>query len=198
MGAIAARLAAIALLVLAFGCGDRPRGTGHRAHQTSSEFARVQVARAELAVARERSDQARAEAQGGKADADAVRRAQSEFGAAHERYQKVLAAFLTVALNERPASPETLEALGLYADAAVSNARILLDRGGDANRAIAGLEGAERLFRALGVPVPHDLAATLERARRVQASPPTATPTMPARDTASGGPRQRRSARSRR
>ena len=197
MGEIPARLAAVALLILALGCGDRPRGTGPRA-QTSSEFARVQIARAELAAAREALDRARAEAQGGKVDAGAVRRAESDFRTAYERYQKVLAGFLTVALNESPPGPETLEALGLYADAAVSNARILLDRGGDANRAIAGLEGAERLFRALGEPVPQDLAATLERARQTRANPPTATATGPARDEPSGGARQHRPARSRR
>jgi len=190
MGEIPARVVAVALLVLAPGCGERPRA------QTSSEFARVQVARTQLAAARATLDRARDEAQG--EEADAVRRAQSEFGAAYERYQKVLAGFLTVALNESPASPETLEALGLYADAAVSNARILLDRGGDANRAVTVLEGAERLFRALDVPVPRDLVATLERARQIQAGPPAATPTVPAAGGPSRGARQQRPARSRR
>lgn len=190
MGEMPARVVAVALLVLTLGCGDRPGA------QTSSEFARVHVARAELAAARATLDRARAEAQGEKADA--VRRAQLDFSAAYERYQKVLAGFLTVALNESPANPETLEALGLYADAAVSNARILLDRGGDANRAVTVLEGAERLFRALDVSVPRDLTATLERARRVQASPPAATPTVPAASGPSQGARQQRPARSRR
>jgi hypothetical protein len=156
----------------------------------------VQDARAELAAASKALDRARAEARVGRTDAGAVRRAQSEFGTAYAKYQKVLAGFLTVGLNERPASPETLEALGLYADAAVSHARILLDRAGDANRAIVTLEGAERLFRAVGVPVPNDLAATLERARRIQASPPSASPTVPAADAASGGAHHRRPARS--
>jgi hypothetical protein len=197
MGPNASCLAAAALLVLAFGCGDQARGTGQRA-QPSTEFARVQVARAELAAARETLDRAQAGPRGASADADALRRAQSAYGAAYERYQKVLAAYLTVALNERPANPETLEALGLYADAAVSNARVLLDRGGDASRALEVLEGAERPFRAMGVPVPRDLAATLELARRVQANPPTATPAPRPRDAAAASRRQRRPARSRR
>ena len=190
MGEMPARIAAAVVLVLALGCGDRPRAV------TSSEFARVQAARAEFAAARATLDSTRAETQGG--DADAVRRARSEFGAAYERYQKILAGFLTVAVNESPASPETVEALGLYADAAVSNARILLDRGGDANRAVTTLEDAERLFRALDVPAPHDLATTLKRARRVQASPPAPTPTAPAAKGPLAGARQQRTARSRR
>jgi len=197
MGPTASRLAAVALLVLAFGCGDQARGTGQRA-QPSTEFARVRVARAEFVSAREVLDHTQAEARGGSADADALRRAQSAFDAAYERYQKVLAAFLTVALNERPTNPETLEALGLYADAAVSNARVLLDRGGDASRALEVLEGAERPFRALGLAVPHNLAATLELTRRVLASPPTATPAPRPRDAAAASRRQRWPARSRR
>jgi hypothetical protein len=188
MGGKPARIAAAVVLVFALGCGDRPRAV------TSSEFARVQAARAEFAAAREALDRTRAEAQGGQADA--VRRARSEFSAAYEKYQRVLAGFLTVAVNESPATPETVEALGLYADAAVSNARILLDRGGDADRAVATLEDTERLFRALDVPVPHDLSTTLERARRAQASPPAATPTAPAGRGPLAGARRQRPARS--
>ena len=195
MGPTASRLAAAALLVLAFGCGGQSPGTA-RQGQPSAEFARVRVARAEFVSAREVLDHAQAEAAGGSADADALRRARSAFDATYERYQKVLAAFLTVALNERPANPETLEALGLYADAAVSNARVLLDRGGDASRALEVLEGAERPFRALGLAVPHDLAAMLELARRVQASPPTASPAPRPRDAAAVSRRKGRPARS--
>jgi len=65
-----------------------------------------------------------------------------------------------------------------------------------ARRAV--LEGAERLFRALDVPVPRDLVATLERARQIQAGPPAATPTVPAAGGPSRGARQQRPARSRR
>ena len=195
-GVTTRHLAVASVLVLAFGCGGQTRGTGHSS-QAIAEFARVRAARAEFVAVREALDRVRVEAREGSANAEAVRRAQSAFNAAYTRDQKVLAAFLTVALNERPTSPETLEALGFYADGAVSNARLLLDRGGDASRAIEILEGAERPFRALGVPLPHDLAVTLVEARRAQGSPPTATPTPP-REPASLARPRRRTARSHR
>lgn len=195
-GATTRHLAVASVLVLAFGCGGQTRGTGHRS-QAIAEFARVRAARAEFVAGREALDRVQAEAREGSADAEAVRRAQSAFNAAYTRDQKVLAAFLTVALNERPGTPETCEALGLYAGAAVANARIRLDRGGDARRAVEVLEDADRLFRALNLPVPNDLATTLVEARRAQGSPPTATPTPP-RESASLARPHRRTARSRR
>jgi hypothetical protein len=187
-------LAVASVLVLALGCGRQTRRTGYGS-QAIAGFARVKAARAEGVAAREALDRIRAEAREGRADA--VRRAQSAFNAAYTREQKVLAAFLTVVLNEAPGTPETREALGLYADAAVANARILLDRGGEARRAVEVLEGADRLFRALNLPVPSDLAATLVEARRAQGSPPTATPTPP-RESAPLPRPHRRTARSRR
>jgi len=195
-GATTRHLAVASVLVLAFGCGGQPRGTGHGS-QAIAEFARVRAARADFVAAREALDRVQAEAWEGSADAEAVRRAQSAFNAAYTRDQKVLATFLTVALNERPGEPETREALGLYADAAVANARIILDRGGEARRAVEVLEDADRLLRALNLPVPNDLAATLVEARRAQGSPPTATPTPP-RESASLAHPHRRTARSRR
>jgi hypothetical protein len=193
-GATNRHLAVASVLVLTLGCGGQTRGTGHGS-QAIAEFARVRAARAEFVAAREALDRVQAEAREGSADAEAIRRAQSAFNAAYTREQKVLAAFLTVALNDRPRTPETREALGLYADAAVANARILLDRGGDARRAAEVLEDAGRLFRTLNLPVPNDLAATLVEARRAQGSPPTATPTPPAESTSRAGP-HRRTARS--
>jgi hypothetical protein len=195
-GATTRHLAAASVLVLAFGCGGQSRGTGHGS-QAIAEFARVRAARAEFVAAREALDHVQAEARGGRANAEAVRRAQSAFNAAYARDQKVLGAFLTVALNERPREPETREALGLYADATVVNARILLDWGGDVGHAVGLLEGAEHLFRALNLPVPNDLAATLVEARRAQGSPPTATPTPPRESAPLARPR-RRTARPRR
>ncbi len=195
-GAATRHLAVASVLALAFGCGGQTPGTGHGSHE-NVDFARVRAAGAELVAAREALVRVQAEAQAGSADAEAVRRAQVAFNQAYITDQKALAAFLTVALNERPLRPEAREALGLYADAAVANARILLDRGGDVGRAVGLLEGAERLFRALNLPVPGDLAATLLEARRVQGSPPTATPTPP-REAPSGARRHRRTTRSHR
>jgi hypothetical protein len=189
-------LAVASVLVLALGCGGQTPGTGHGS-QAIAEFARVRAARAEFVAAREALDRVQAEAREGRADAEAVRRAQSAFNAAYTRDQKALAAFLTVALNERPGTPETREALGLYAEAAVANARLLLVRDGNARRAAEVLHDADRLFRALNLPVPNDLAAALVEARRAQASPSTATPTPP-RASASLARPHRRTAGSRR
>jgi hypothetical protein len=195
-GVTSRHLAVASVLALAFGCGGQTHANGHGS-QATAEFGRVRAARAEFVAASEALDRVQAEAREGRVDAEAVRRAQSTFTVAYTRDQKVLAAFLTVALNERPGEPETREALGLYADAAVANARIVLDRGGDARRALEVLEDADHLFRALNLPVPNELAATLGKARRAQGSPPTATPTPP-RESASLARPYRRTARSRR
>lgn len=195
-GVAICHLAVASFLVLACGCGGQTPGAG-QGPQENAEFGRVRAARAEFVAAREALDRVQAEAKAGSADAETVRRAQSAFNQAYVRDQKVLAAFLTVALNEGSSKPETREALGFYADAAVTNARILLDRGGDAGRAVGLLEGAERLFRALNLPVPGDLATTLLEARRVQGSPPAATPT-PTREAPSVARPHRRSVRSHR
>lgn len=195
-GVTTRHLAVASVLVLAFGCGGQTRATG-RASRAIADFARVRAARAEFVAARGALDRVQAQALEGSADAEAVRRAQSAFNAAYTKAQKALAAFLTVALNERPGAPETREALGLYADAAVANARILLDRGGEARRAVELLQDADRLFRVLNLPVPNDLAAALVEARRAQGSPPTATPTPP-RESAPLARPHRRTARSHR
>ena len=196
MGSTTRHLTVGSALALAFACGGQTRGTGYGS-QANAELARVRAARAEFVAARQALDRVQAEAREGSVDAEAIRRAQSAFDAAYTRDQKVLAVFLTVALNQRPRAPETREALGLYADAAVANARILLDRGGQARRAAEVLEDADRLFRALNLPVPNDLAAALAEARRAQASSPTATPTPP-RESASLARPHRRIGRSHR
>jgi hypothetical protein len=176
MASIACRLALVAALALALACGNGARGVARRS-AASAEFAAVKAARSELLAARDALERSQAEARSVGADTDALRLARSAYDAAHTREQRVLAAFLTVALNERPSDPETREALGFYADGAVANARVILERGGDARRALETLESAERPFRALGLSVPNDLAATIQQARRLQANPPTTTPT---------------------
>jgi hypothetical protein len=195
-GATTRHLAVASMLVLALGCGGQTHGTGHGS-QASAGFASVRAARAELLAAREALGRVEAEARDGRADALALRSGRSAFDAAYARDQHVLATFLTVALNERPGAPETREALGFYADAAVANARILLDRGGEARRAVEVLEDTDRLFRALNLPIPNDLGEALVGARRAQATPPTATPTPP-RESASLARPHRRTARSHR
>ena len=176
IGTTARGLAGAGALVLGLSCGG-PTGTG-TAGGPSAEFARVKAARADLVAARQALARVQAAAQGDPTEGQDLQRAQSAFDAAYARDQRVLAAFLTVALNQRPDSQETRDALALYADGAVENARIILARGGEAGRAIEALEGAERPFRILGLPVPNELAETLEQARRAQSSSPPPTPTV--------------------
>jgi len=167
-------------------CGPQP--SDRRAREFKVQFARVRSARAELVAAREALNSSRAGGGGAAADAGALRQAQDAFEAAYTRDQKLLAAFLNVALNESSGSPETREALALYTASAVENARYFLDRAGDGRRAVEVLEAAERCYRALGLPVPADLAATLARARRFQATPPAPSP-KPASPPAPRSPR---------
>jgi hypothetical protein len=183
------RAALLALLAGALACGDRPSARGQAA---DSDFALVKAARSDFLAASEVLSRARVEGRSGSVGADALSRAQAAYDAAYAKDQKILAAFLTVALNERPFDPQTLEALGFYADAAAANARVILARSGDGQRALQSLEGAERPYRALSLPLPQDLEAAIQEARRARVNPPTPVPTeRPAtrRHRRSGSPR---------
>lgn len=185
MRLILGHLAVAGTLVFAC-CGPQP-GDG-RTQEFKGQFARVRSARAELVAAREALDRARAGTRGAAPDAGALRKAQAAFEAAYTRDQKLLAAFLNVALNERSDSPQTREALALYTESAVENARYFLGRAGDGRRALEVLEAAERCYRALGLPIPADLATTLTQARRFRATQPAPSPKAASRPT----PRSRR------
>jgi hypothetical protein len=191
------RLAAATLLLLAVGCSGDNRNGGSRS-EARAAFAVVQAAHSDLITARAVLGRCEAAGSPGGTDTGALQQARSAYDAAYQREQKVLAAFLTVALNERPSEAETREALGFYADAAVDNARIILERSGDAHRALETLETAAHPFRTLGIPLPTDLAATIEEARRVQSSPPTATPTPSPHPPAQSRRRPSRGGRARR
>ncbi len=173
------------MLVLAVACGSRSEPASAR-FDAAAEFAKVAVVHAKFASARERLESAQAPVPSGSPGGAALaREAAAAYDAAFTRDQLALAAFLNQALNLAPDRPETREALGLYAEAAVANARYLLDRGGDVRQALEPLIAAERAYSTLGVPVPAHLAATLAEARRPPA--PTATPTA-----AAPAPRPRR------
>jgi len=169
-------LAVPGLLALTISCGDTASREG-RTTQARSEFARVKAARAELVAARQALDRARHASDTTSSGQDALRRAQEAYDAAFMRDQKTLSAFLNVALNDRPDSPETREALALYARSAVEGARYLLREAEDGRPAVQVLEPVERSYRVLGLDVPGDLATTLAEARRFQGKPPTPPPT---------------------
>jgi hypothetical protein len=168
------------MLVLAAACGGRPEPASAR-FDAAAEFAKVKAAHAQFASARDRLERAQSQASsrsGSPGEVALVREAAAAYDTAFARDQLVLAAFLNQALNLAPERPETREALALYAEAAVANARFLLDRGGDARQALEPLTAAERAYNTLGAPVPARLAAAVAEARRPPA--PTATPTATA------------------
>ena len=141
------------------------------------DFAAVTAAHGEFLAARK--ELADLEAWGGDVDAESLRSARARFDATYERDQKVLAVFLTLAVNERPDARETREGLRLFAESAVADARVLIDHGGDPARAVAVLERAEKPFRALGLVPPPAVVAGLEEARRRQARSPATGRTAP-------------------
>ncbi len=161
------------ILLFVLSCGGdgagAPPGGG-----TSASFARVQEAHEGFVAAS--AGLAEAEARSASEDPEVLRAARAGFDAAYRREQKVLALFLTFALNERPHSRETLEALALYAKSATANAGLLLRRGGDPARAVECLEGAERAFRALGLPPPPEVVRGLAEARQRVAGGGSAAP----------------------
>ena len=160
-------------------CGGRPERIPAD-FDLAGEYAKVRAAHANQSAARETLDRVMAGAPTGPAAGGvipaSVRDAQAAFDRAYAREQRALAVFLNRALNAAPGRPETRAALALYAESAVANARFLLDRGGDRARAVEILEAAQRAYRAIGLPLPTDLTATLDEARRAPALVPTPVP----------------------
>ena len=84
--------------------------------------------------------------------------ARAAFDRAFAAYQRRLAAFLNVALNEHPRAAATRRALELYADEAVRWAGEVERRGGDMNAARQRLREVSSDFEAIDAPVPPALA----------------------------------------
>ena len=163
-------------LMLAAACGSRP-GPAATRFDAAAEFAKVTAVHARFVAARDRLASLGSHAPDPSPAGDAAarrREAETAYDAAFVRDQLALATFLNQALNLAPDRPETREALALYADAAIANARALLGRGGDVQRALAPLAAAQRAYSVLGIPVPARLAAAVAEAKRPPA--PTATP----------------------
>jgi hypothetical protein len=200
VGASVSRLAVVGSVVLALACGG-PVPRTRAAGEASEAFAKVKAAHTQSVAARQVLDRAEAGAGHAPVNDDALWRARSAFDAAYATEQRTLAVFLTVALNEWPNAEETHEALSLYAESAVDNARILAQRGGDTGRAVEVLESAEHPFLALGLLPPRELTAALAEARRAGTGPPTPAPSAVAGEGTTprpSGGRRARPARSRR
>ncbi len=151
---------------LAAACGRAP-SESPSGFDVAAEFAKVTAARATAAAARGRL--AATPVPGG-GDAHA------EFDAAYARSQRLLARFLTVALNEAPGRPETKAALDLYAGDAVANANYAFEHDGNRTAALADLARARRAYEALGVAAPPAVAAAIDRLGREPRPTPTVSP----------------------
>jgi len=93
-----------------------------------------------------------------------VEAAESRFDSAYGANLSALTDLLNEALHARPAGDTTQEALRLYADSAIRNARRFVDHSGNYRRAIELLETARSYYEAVAAVVPDDLTAALERA----------------------------------
>lgn len=79
----------------------------------------------------------------------------------YEQLQSQLAEFLTVALNEFPDTPETLECLTVYSDEAILVARDIVAKSGDYAKAIDHLQSAKGYYEAVGLAVHQPLLDTV-------------------------------------
>lgn len=84
--------------------------------------------------------------------------ARAQFDRAFAAYQRRLAAFLNVALNEHPRAAATRRALELYADEAVRWAQEVERRGGDMGAVRQRLREVVSNFETIDAPVPPALA----------------------------------------
>jgi hypothetical protein len=139
-------------LMLLAGCERAaPRsGTGFDLETQAAAVERnrqaLEAARQELAVA--------AAAQPTGAPEPRLVAARGQFDRAFAAYQRRLAAFLNVALNEYPQAAATRRVLELYADEAVRWSQEVERRGGDIPAARQRLREVVSHFEAIDAPVP--------------------------------------------
>jgi hypothetical protein len=72
---------------------------------------------------------------------------------AYDDLQTKLASFLTIALNDFPQAPETLDGLRIYSEEAMVYAADAVAKAGDYKKAIDQLEMARGLYEQIGQPV---------------------------------------------
>ncbi len=172
--AIAAGLMAGLLLAC-----SREQEAAAPAFDAAGGLARVQAVRAELVEVWDRLDTLRAEmaaldARPRLTAVDSARKAElgekqpqaeARFEVLYGSDQATLAEFLNAALGSRPAAPETLAALHLYAESAIRYAHDVVAASGDYRRAIDLLETASGYFADAHLPVPQRLGEALRHAK---------------------------------
>jgi hypothetical protein len=92
-----------------------------------------------------------------------VESAAVETETAFEGVQGMVADLLNVGINEYPESPETADALMIYADEAIFVADDMVVKSGDYKKAIDHLGNAEGYFQAAGLSSYHPLIAKIEQ-----------------------------------
>ncbi len=126
----------------------------------------LQQLRAELAALGEKPKLDARESQRKQELEEQVKTASKELDRVFSDDQNQLTAFLNAALNEAAQAAETREGLKIYADDAILNARDYMNEAGDYRRAVEILETAQGYFESIGAPVPAELQALLEEARK--------------------------------
>lgn len=170
-------------LTVVLGCGGSTKEQEASA-DVAGEFGKVQQAHGALDAARSALTNLRAEldalkAKGNLTTEETARKgeleaqlpgAQRAFDAAYENDQNALSNFLNVALNDEAMknAPQTREALRLYADGAIANANNFMEVSGEYSKAIDVLQTAASYFEFIEAPVPEDLQAALEHAKRLR------------------------------
>lgn len=92
-----------------------------------------------------------------------VESAAAESESAFEGVQGMVADLLNVGINDYPESPETADALMIYADEAIFVAEDMVVKSGDYKKAIDHLGNAEGYFQAAGLSSYHPLIAKIEQ-----------------------------------
>jgi hypothetical protein len=125
------------------------------------QYQALQDARANLATAtatlaeieavaeRSRSDEQKAQLEELPAQINELNTTKDE---AFEAVQSTVTSFLTVALNDFPEDPITVEGLKIYSEEAIIVANETVIQAGDYKKAVGGLEGALGYYDSLGLP----------------------------------------------
>ena len=139
------------------------------ASDLATELARLRSAGMARRVAARRVDQLARES----SDRAALLEAVAGLERLYRREQRLIAAFLTRALNQEPGRSETAAALDLYRDNAVDLATYRVRHGGDRHEVLGILQQVESYYRRLGLPVPADLAEMVTTLKAETTTRPT-------------------------
>ena len=179
-------IALVGVIGFAFGCSRGPSEEEQKQAQLQAQFDLIQQGQTVLAEARTALETTETSIEEIEAVAERRRsteqteqlaelqaQAQEESAAvdtAYDDFQAKLADFLTMALNELPEDPLTLEGLKIYSDESIRNAEETVAQAGDYKKAIDLLDTASGYFEMLGLELYQPLVdkkAELDDARYI-------------------------------